>query len=270
MEGWSECELYWRGKPELPEFSRFPKSADATSPAVLVRVNHGCGSYFFSSLTPESFDTGKMAAAKYARLISAVLTSHGAALANSASPYLPDRSLTIPLRNLRWEFSLDPNDEGLAENRQSGFDGSGKWLSGQQTLGGESVRPGVGYEAFLERDYAGVSFYRLRFKLTAEQATAKNMRAELGTINSSDRTFLNGKEIGSSAAGRRVYRIPDGLLKPGENTLVIRVESRKKPGGIVDAAIQLSNTDGVTSFWKRLYPGGDRDYNYNPDWIRQY
>ena len=270
MEGWSECELYWRGKPELPEFARFPKSADATSPAVLVRVNHGCGSYFFSSLTPESFDKGKMAAAKYARLISAVLTSHGAAMSNGASPYLPNRSLTIPLRNQHWEFSLDPNDEGLGENRQSGFDGSGRWLSGQQTLGGESVRPGVGYEAFLERDYAGVSFYRLRFKLTAEQAAAKNMRAELGNINSFDRTFLNGKEIGSSSTGRRVYRIPDGLLQPGENTLVIRVENRKKPGGLVDTEIQLTNADGVKSFWKRLYSGGNRDYDYNPDWIRQY
>ena len=52
--------------------------------------------------------------------------------------------------------------------------------------------------------------------------------------------------------------------------LVIRVENRNAPGGLVDAEIRFSNTDGVNHFWKQLYPGGSRDYNYNPDWIRQY
>ncbi len=269
-EGWSECELYWRGKPELPEFAKFPNSAAAASPAVLVQMKHGCGSWFFSSLTPESFEADRMAAVKYARLISALLTSHGAEMADSASPYRVDRSLTIPLRSMRWEFALDPDDKGLSENRQAGRDGSGKWLSGQQTLSGESVRPGVGYEAFLEREYSGVSWYRLRFKLTPEQAVAKGMRAELGHINTADRTFLNGTQIGAADEHKRVYRIPDGLLKAGENTLVIRVENRTAPGGLVDAEIRLTNTDGANRFWKQLYSGGSRDYDYNPDWIRQY
>ncbi len=268
--GWSECELYWRGKPELPEFANFPTSAAATSPAVLVQMKHGSGSYFFSSLTPESFAADQMAAVKYSRLISALLTSHGAVMANSASPYRINKSLTIPLRTMRWEFALDPNDTGLAENWQSGRDGSGKWLSGQQTLGGEFVRPGVGYEAFLERDYSGVSWYRLRFKLTPEQAAAKGMRAELGHINTSDRTFLNGTEIGFANEHKRIYRIPDGLLKPGMNTLMIRIENQKAPGGLVDAEVCLSNADAVNRFWTQLYSGGNRDYNYNPDWIRQY
>ena len=270
MEGWSECELYWRGKPKIPVFAKFPALAAAVSPAVLVQVKHGCGNYTFSAAVPECFDVNRMGAAKYARMLSALLTSLGAEMDKSASPYLSNRSLTIPLRSMRWEFALDENDVGIREDWNSGKDGSGKWLSGQQTLSGESVRPGVGYERFLERRYEGVCWYRVRFNLSAEQANAKKMRAELGRINTKDRTFLNGRQIGDSSRGKRVYRIPDGLLKPGENVLVIRIENRRVPGGLIEPDIMISNDDGVHVFWKRLYPGGNRDYNYNPDWIRQY
>ena len=269
-EGWSECELYWRGKPKLSEFAKFPALAAATSPAVLVQVKHGCGSYTFSSVIPESFNVDRMGAAKYGRLISALLTSLGAKMDNSASPYSSDMSLTIPLRSMRWEFSTDSRDRGIAENWQSGADGSGKWLSGQQTLSGESVRPGVGYERFLENQYQGVSWYRVRFKLNPDQASARKMRIKLGRINTKDTTYLNGKKIGASSRGSRTYRIPDGLLKAGENVLTIRIENRRFPGGLLDPEISITNSDGVVSFWKRLYPGGNRDYNYNPDWIRQY
>lgn len=269
-EGWSECELYWRGKPKLSEFSNFPVLAAATSPAVIVQMNHGCGSYTFSAVTPESFDAGQMAAAKYVRLLSALLNSLGADMKNSASPYRSDLSLTLPLRSMRWEFATDKDDQGIAENWQSGADGSGKWLSGQQTLSGESVRPGVGYEKFLEQEYKGICWYRVKFKLTQDQLSAKNMRVELGQINTLDRTYLNGEKIGDSSRGRRVYRIPDGLLRSGENVLVIRIENQKVPGGLIDPEINITNSEGIVRFWKCPYPGGNRDYNYNPDWIRQY
>ncbi|MBQ8756145.1 MAG: hypothetical protein IJZ19_14015 [Lentisphaeria bacterium] len=270
LEGWGASELYWRGKPTLPAFLKYPELAAATAPAVLVQVKHGCGSYTFSSVTPENFGNEQMAAAKYGRLLSALFTSLGAVMENSAAPYKNNLSLTLPLRFMKWEFALDPENKGLEEGRQSGRDGSGKWLSGQQTIIGESVRPGVGYEQFLERQYKGVCWYRVRFTLSPEQVKAKKMRAELGRINTKDRTFLNGKQIGNSSRGKRSYRIPDGLLKAGENILVIRIENQRVPGGLLEPEIKLSNSETMGPFWKRLYPGGNRDYSYNPDWIRQY
>ena len=272
LDGWSESELYWREKLQVPAFANLPPDAVSSDPAVLLRVKHGCGSYFFCSLTPEFFRNQKAAVGKCARLISALLTSHGATMKHSASPYLVDPGLSISLEFQRWEFALDPADKGLKEKWQNGKDGSGKWLSGQQTVIGEYVRPGIGYELFLEKEYSGVSWYRLKIRLSGEQAARKNMRLELGTVHTSDRTFLNGREIGSgNKRGARVYRIPDGLLKPGVNTLAIRIENTKRPGGLVYGKIQLINTSGKNRFWKLIYPeGGERDYYYNPDAIRQY
>lgn len=270
LEGWSECELYWRGNPELPAFTNFPKSSLSTSPAVMLQVAHGRGSYAFCTLSPQLFDAKKTQSAKIDRMLSALMVSHGAYLADSAAPYHIDHSLTIPLRNLKWEFSLDPENTGLAEKRQDGEDGTGKWLSGQQTLGGEFVRPGIGYEAFLERDYAGVSWYRLRFNLTPEQAAEKGMRLELGHVNATDHAYVNGVEVGSASEHRRVYDIPDGVLKPGSNVIAVRIERQKAPGGLVDAEVRLTNAGANNRFWKRLSEGDARDYDYNPDWIRQY
>ena len=271
LEGWSECELYWRGEPELPHFKSFPVSAYATDPAVLLQVKYGHGAYTFCSVAPNNFDANKMQSAKLARLLSALFASHGAYSTDSASPYRIDHSLTIPLRSLKWEFALDPTNCGLNEGWQDGNNGSGKWLSGQQTLGGEFVRPGVGYESFLERDYAGVSWYRLRINLTAEQAAEKKMRIELGHVNTIDQTFVNGTQVGSANEHRRIYTIPDGVLKAGENVITVRIQCEKAPGGLVDAEVKLTNAGGNSGIWKRIAsPADGRDYDYNPDWIRQY
>ena len=188
------------------------------------------------------------------------------------SPYLLDTGIEFPLDFLRWEFALDPDDRGLKEKWQNGNDGSAQWLSGQQTQIGESVRPGVEYEQFLEKEYSGVSWYRLHFRLSREQAAQKGMRLELGTVHTADRTFLNGREIGSgNKRGQRVYRIPDGVLKPGVNTLAVRIENSRRPGGLVYGKVRLINTSNQHRFWSLSYPeGGERDYNYNPDAIRQY
>lgn len=269
-EGWGNSELYWRGKPSLPVFGHYPVLSTATSPAVLLQTVHGRGKYLFCAVTPQSFNGDTMAAAKTARLVSALLTANGVALRDSASPYKLDRSLRIPLRTMRWEFALDPHNAGLAEGWQEGRDGSGKWLSGQQTLGGEFVRPGTGYESFLERDYAGVSFYRLRLKLTAEQAALPDMRIELGHVNTSDTCYVNGVKVGSGNCDRRVYPIPGGVLREGENVIVVRIENQRAPGGLVDAEVYLGNDSGRQRFWKALVKGDARDYDYDPDWIRQY
>lgn len=75
------------------------------------------------------------------------------------------------------------------------------------------------------------SYTRIRFTVPVDMPSS-NLIADLGTIHDFDETWLNGVRIGSVDPGntdrevawktRRLYRIPDGLIKPGvENVLAI-------------------------------------------------
>lgn len=58
----------------------------------------------------------------------------------------------------------------------------------------------------------------------------------LGSVERMDTVYINGRFMGGSAwvENPRVYRIPDGLLKPGKNTLVIRILKSQPNGGFLD------------------------------------
>ena len=57
----------------------------------------------------------------------------------------------------------------------------------------------------------------------------------LGSIERMDTAFINGTEVGASAwvENPRVYFIRDGVLKPGKNTIAIRVLKTKPDGGFL-------------------------------------
>ncbi|HKO20021.1 MAG TPA: sialate O-acetylesterase [Acidobacteriaceae bacterium] len=58
----------------------------------------------------------------------------------------------------------------------------------------------------------------------------------LGSVERMDTVYINGRFMGGSAwvENPRVYRIPDGLLRPGKNTLAIRVLKSQPDGGFLD------------------------------------
>jgi sialate O-acetylesterase len=58
-------------------------------------------------------------------------------------------------------------------------------------------------------------------------------RILLGIVERMETTFVNGRQVGASAwvENPRVYRIPDGTLKPGTNVITIRVFKTKPDGG---------------------------------------
>ncbi len=68
----------------------------------------------------------------------------------------------------------------------------------------------------------------------------------LGSIERMDTVYINGKEVGASAwvEHPRVYFIPDGVLKPGKNVVVIRVLKTKPQGGFLAEPDQLRLTLG--------------------------
>jgi len=57
----------------------------------------------------------------------------------------------------------------------------------------------------------------------------------LGSIERMDTAYINGTEVGASAwvENPRVYFIHDGVLKPGKNTIAIRVLKTKPDGGFL-------------------------------------
>lgn len=70
---------------------------------------------------------------------------------------------------------------------------------------------------------AGVVWFKKEIELDREQ-TGKKTKIFLGTLRDSDRTYINGIEIGRTEYQYppRIYNVPDGVLKEGKNVITIR------------------------------------------------
>ncbi len=66
-------------------------------------------------------------------------------------------------------------------------------------------------------------------------------KIHLGVIERMDTTQINGRWVGASAwvENPRVYRIGDGILRPGTNVIVVRVFKTRPDGGFKSAPEQL-------------------------------
>ncbi|MCK4751646.1 MAG: beta galactosidase jelly roll domain-containing protein, partial [Bacteroidales bacterium] len=92
----------------------------------------------------------------------------------------------------------------------------------------------------------GVVWFRRTFTLTEKQATGDAV-LHLGAIDDSDLTWINGVDVGSTLNAYnkdRVYKVESGILKPGKNTLVVRIEDTGGGGGMWgDAATMQIQTE---------------------------
>lgn len=82
-------------------------------------------------------------------------------------------------------------------------------------------------------DMDGIIWFRREVTIPANMV--KGSTISLGPIDDTDITYINGVEVGSmtsSFSSNRNYEIPDGVLKPGKNTIAIRVEDNGGEGGI--------------------------------------
>lgn len=102
----------------------------------------------------------------------------------------------------------------------------------------------AGYEGF-----DGVAWYRTSFELTEKEA-AQNITLGVGKIDDSDITWVNGQKVGGMEQAwdkDRVYEVEAAFLKPGKNTISIRVEDTGGGGGIYgDAALVYVKTSQRT------------------------
>ncbi|EDY84229.1 Glycosyl hydrolases family 2, sugar binding domain protein [Verrucomicrobiia bacterium DG1235] len=148
------------------------------------------------------------------------------------------RSLAVDLEG-DWRFSIG-DDVRWAEPR---FDDS-SW----STVDVPADWEGEGY-----RGYDGYAWYRRTFRIESED-TERSLYAFVGRVDEVDEVFVNGRRIGGegrflpdceTAWNRdRVYRVPDGLVRAGDDNLIaVRVYDAEQGGGIVRGEVGLYATD---------------------------
>lgn len=94
-------------------------------------------------------------------------------------------------------------------------------------------------------DFNGYVWARRRITLTAEEAAAGGTLA-LGVIDDLDQTFVNGVGVGSQFgwSNPREYRLPPGLLKAGQNEILVNIGDSWGLGGFQGPADMLQLTLG--------------------------
>lgn len=109
------------------------------------------------------------------------------------------------------------------------------------------------------RSYDGIGWYRKSFTLDFVPEAGKNYYLLLGKIDDLDIAYLNGQRIGSTIekrnawkkhktwAIRRVYKIPNGLLKRnGINTIAVKVIDLGGLAGIYEGPIGIIDEENLT------------------------
>ena len=81
--------------------------------------------------------------------------------------------------------------------------------------------------------FTGTVWFRKTVEIS-DKTNLNNFKLGLGVVYSADQTYLNGTLIGSTTGEtKRVYEVPNGLLKVGKNVIAVRVTcDRDWMGGI--------------------------------------
>lgn len=97
-------------------------------------------------------------------------------------------------------------------------------------------------------DLDGIVWYRTSVFLTATEA-AGTASLRLGPVDDEDITWINGTKVGETKgyAVKRSYAIPAGVLKEGENVIVVRVVDYSGGGGLYGNPGELLLTTADTS-----------------------
>lgn len=102
--------------------------------------------------------------------------------------------------------------------------------------------------------FNGVVWFRLTVDVPGDWS-GKDLVLSLGAIDDFDHTFFNGQLVGAHPSGTpeafqipRRYVIPSSLVRPGQNTIAVRVFDQFGQGGFAGPARAM-----------RLFPSGDQD-----------
>jgi sialate O-acetylesterase len=123
-----------------------------------------------------------------------------------------------------WKNKLENDDQGKLQNWKSPEISDSSWNT--------MDIPQAWEHAGLNMD--GVVWFRKEIVLDSAEVTA-GITINLGAIDDSDQSFLNGEKIGETInqySKKRIYTISPGILKKGKNLLAVRVTDTGGGGGI--------------------------------------
>lgn len=150
-----------------------------------------------------------------------------------------EKQMTDKIVALQGSLDDSPN---TSEWKNENFDDS-KWPT--MKLPGLWEYQGIGLDAL-----DGVVWFRKVVVIKDEDA-GKPAKLDLGKIDDSDETYVNGTKVGSAknqSATNRHYDIPAGVLKGGKNVIAIRIEDTGGGGGVNGQATDLQLTVGDNAY----------------------
>jgi sialate O-acetylesterase len=121
-----------------------------------------------------------------------------------------------------------------------------KWfLPGTQNDNWKSIVQPARYEQSEIGNIDGIVWFKKKFILKGDE-DLQQVHLELGAIDDFDRTYINGKLVGEMGGWNtpRSYEIDPSLLKPGKNTLVVRITDTGGSGGFTGQEKDLRITLG--------------------------
>jgi sialate O-acetylesterase len=109
--------------------------------------------------------------------------------------------------------------------------------------------------------YDGVVWFRRTFELPQGWA-GRDLMLHLGPVDDRDTTFVNGVRVGAMNQwdAPRNYRVPARLLKPGSNTIAVRVLDTGVGGGIYGPPGQMKIEPAVGGGGASISLAGDWNY----------
>jgi sialate O-acetylesterase len=175
-----------------------------------------------------------------------------------------ENSITAAQNN--WDIAVDSEDIGLQQNWQNNIAGWQSWPTMLLPKPWES-------DVLPMRD--GSVWFKKSFTLTATQAN-QNIELQLGKIDDSDQTWINGQLVGSTDRDPgqiRNYSVAANLLQTGENIVTVRVRDYGFVGGMLGGA---SNMRAYQDMWQVSLAGywnyqvgtpnlGERPLDLNPN-----
>ena len=151
----------------------------------------------------------------------------------------------------RWKDLLWKNDAGYK-------DPQGSWSETDLNTSDWDTAHVPGYWANTTKlgPVNGVVWYRRKFNVPPAMA-GKPARLIFGRIVDCDSVYINGKFVGTTGSqyAERDYKIPDGVLKAGENIIIVRVVNYNRyDGGFVPGKkyeiITDDDTVNLAGRWK--------------------
>lgn len=138
------------------------------------------------------------------------------------SGFIEERQKKNAVQSMEWHKKLDEKDRGFLEGWQKEEIDLQEW---------EEVSLPFFFRDTKLAGFIGCVWFRRTFSVPKEMA-GKSARLFLGTIVDSDIVYINGIQTGRTEYQYppRKYEVPEGCLREGENTIVIRVKCERGKG----------------------------------------